>query len=164
MTLHYVFWEIRKFWENSWNDISLKLKTKKSLESRMSSGVGVSLFRRSGLVSSVWGSMSSTTCRFLSDAVNSQKRQLNVAKSPPSSSYYSFKHGTVERSAVLLYSLFSSGFVLLIILAFQILGLCQCRESQSYLFITDYSSSTVVFSQDLILSIYGLHKILHVNS
>lgn len=39
-------------------------------------------FRRSGPASSVWGSMSSTTCRFLSDAVNSQKRQLNVAIVP----------------------------------------------------------------------------------
>lgn len=40
--------EIRKFWENSWNVISLMLETKNSLKSRMSSGVGVWLFRWSG--------------------------------------------------------------------------------------------------------------------
>lgn len=113
--------------------------------------------------------MSSTTCRFLSDAVNSQKRQLNVAKVPfIRFSLLFFKNGT----AILLYSFFYSCFVLLIILAFSLdFGLVlfsQCSESQTYLFITDYysSSSTVVFSRNLNLShsIYSVHQIQHVNS
>lgn len=124
---------------------------------------------RSGLVSLVWGTMSSTTCRFLSDAVNSQKRQLNVATVPfIRFSLLFFQIGT----AVLLYSFFYTSCLLLIILGFWLdfgLVLCsQCSESQTYLFITDYysSSSTGVFSRDLnlSLSIYSIHQIQHVNS